>query len=372
MINTMLRLKLLIAVFVILFQTSVYSQENMAEIESMYATSTALPFEQFKVESIFDGDNTTYWRTPTGAGPNEGIMIYFRIPTYIGSVKIIQFEEERYAKIKNIGVYGDGQFFMGGEYIDRELTSLYIKFSSTSNVEKIISAVGDQKYSRSDFSGKHAVAIAELQLFGADNQLLDVLPPSFVKGTISASSSLKPALAYGAGNLMDGKKDVAWSEGIKGNGIGETVIFTTEEPLWISRIKFWNGYQRSPKHYSANSRLKSFQFGVKGSVLKTYSLLDSAEPQMIELGDYLEGTEFVLKINTGYSGAKYQDLVISEMRFYYEDRPIIIKTDVEEQRVKHSNNDLGGIMSMYIDKNIDVQLSKNKSRKEGEIGRAHV
>ena len=365
MINTMLRLKLLITVFVILFQTTVYSQEGV-QIESMYATSTALPFQQFKVESIFDGDKSTYWRTPTGAGPNEGIMIYFRIPTYIGNVKIIQFPKEELAEIKNIGVYGDGQFFMQGDYINRELSSLYIKIASTDNVAQIKGSHDGNKYVRNNFSKDHAVGIAELQLFGPEDQLLEIMPPSFVKGTISATSSLKPALAYGAGNLMDGKKDVAWSEGIKGNGIGETITFTAEETLWITGIKFWNGYQRSPKHYSANSRLNSFQFGVKGGVLKTYSLLDSAEPQLIDLGDYLEGTEFELKINSAFSGDKYQDLVISEMRFYYEETPLIIKTNVEEKRVKHSNNDLSDLITSFIDRNIDVRLIKNESKTEGK------
>jgi hypothetical protein len=98
---------------------------------------------------------------------------------------------------------------------------------------------------RNNFSKEHAVGITELQLFGENNQLLEVQPPSFVKGTISASSSLKPALAYGPGNLMDGKKDVAWSEGVKGNGIGETITFTSEETIWMTDIKIWKGYQRS-------------------------------------------------------------------------------------------------------------------------------
>ncbi len=363
----MLRPKLLIAVFTIIFQTAVYSQDDMAEIESMYATSTALPFQQFAVESIFDGDKTTYWRTPTGAGPNEGIMIYFRIPTYISNVKIVQFQGEGLAEIKNTGVYGDGQFFMGGEYIDRELSSLYIKIAKTTHTEQIKSTIGDQKYTRNKFSKDHAVGIAELQLFGKDDKLLEVLPPSFVKGTITASSSLKPALAYGAGNLMDGKKDVAWSEGVKGNGIGETVTFTSEETIWITNIKIWNGYQRSPKHYDGNARLKTFQFGKKGSELKSYTIEDSSAPQIIDLGEELEGSEFVLKINSAYSGTKYQDLVISEIRFYYEDRPIIIKTDVEEKRVMHSNNEMSELITSFIDRNIEVAQSKNKSRKEGGI-----
>jgi hypothetical protein len=103
MIKAMLRPKLLIAACAILIQTTVYSQEGV-RIDGMYATSTAFPFQQFEVELIFDGDKTTYWRTPTGAGPNEGIMIYFRIPTFISKVKIVQFQGEGISEIKNIGV----------------------------------------------------------------------------------------------------------------------------------------------------------------------------------------------------------------------------------------------------------------------------
>src|SRR5882672_799110 len=49
-------------------------------LKGIYATSTQIPHAKFSYQNLFDGDKSTYWSTMPGAGPDEGIMLYFDKP----------------------------------------------------------------------------------------------------------------------------------------------------------------------------------------------------------------------------------------------------------------------------------------------------
>lgn len=331
------------------------------QLEGLYATSTALPLEEFAVENVFDQDPNTFWKTPQGSGPNEGIMVYFSSPTYISRIEAEFFINEEISEVSSIEVYGDGNSFWNGKHIDRELSFLYIKIGRAEQTEIVKSKIGDMQYVRRRFSEKHSIAIKELLLYQDESTPYQILSPKFVKGQIEASSSLTPQLAYGPANLMDSRKDLGWAENIKGNGIGESITFTSEETIQITDLKIWNGYQRSPKHFSGNARLKSFLFGLKGRELKEYQLLDKEGSQLVDLGTSLEGREFILKIIDTYNGDKYQDLVLSEIKFFNNEIPIIIKTAAEENRIKELQSK-SQLTQSFLDKNFSVRLNKSTTK----------
>ena len=54
-------------------------------LEGLYATSTAAGQEIF---NLFDNDAATGWRTATGAGPDEGVMLYFANAASVAQVQI--------------------------------------------------------------------------------------------------------------------------------------------------------------------------------------------------------------------------------------------------------------------------------------------
>lgn len=332
---------------------------QIVQLEGLYATSTSLPFESYTVEKLFDKDQNSLWKTAKGSGPMEGIMIYFSEPTYIERIEIAKASGEGLAELTYYEVYGDGRSFWGGEEIECSLSSLYIKISGTKSTERINSTIGEKKYTRSIFAADKSVGIREVMLYGDGNRLLDVRPPTFVAGLISASSSLSPDLAYGPSNLMDSRKDFGWAEGASGNGINEILTFQTEKEITISAIKFWNGYQRSPSHYEGNARMKSFSFGTS-EVSELYRLEDSSSPQFIELTKPISGTEFILKIHDAYSGTKYQDLVLSEIKFFHKNQPILINTPAEEARIQKTKSYGNALLNSLIDRNIDVQIRSSK------------
>jgi len=59
---------------------------------------------------------------------------------------------------------------------------------------------------------------------------------------------------YGAGNLFDHNKATAWVEGVKGDGIGESVYVVI--PNDCVTLKIFAGYGKSPAVYSSNNRVK--------------------------------------------------------------------------------------------------------------------
>lgn len=359
-------MKSLLTFVVLLSILAIHSPRVSAQVQldGLYATSTALPLSDYAVENVFDEDPNTIWRTPKGIGPNEGIMIYFSKPTYVSRVGAEFVSNDQLSKVLSIEVYGDGRSFWNGSNMEATLSFLYIKIARVENTNRIESSVDGKDYIRQKFNENQAVGIKSLLIYNEEYDPYKVLPPKFVNGTIQSTSSLKPALAYGPSNLMDSRKDLGWAESVKGNGIGEAVTFKLSNPVRLTKLKIWNGYQRSPKHFSGNSRLKAFQFGLKGGNLTSYNIEDVSGAQTIDLQGPIEGTEFVLKVTDAYSGSKYQDLVISEIKFYDGDKPIVIKTNAEENRMKAMQSK-GALATSFFDRNFEVWTSE-QTKKESD------
>lgn len=147
-----------------------------------------------------------------------------------------------------------------------------------------------------------------------------------------ASSELLPMGLYSPRNIQDNDPTTAWVEGVKGDGIGETISFCTNkghnqgEAFLIDSIGIINGYTKSPTTFKNNGRVKKLfiRFEVDNDyepeynkpLVKPVVLLDTPDMQMIHFKTPVKATDIELKIAEVYKGEKYEDTAISEIKFY--------------------------------------------------------
>lgn len=152
----------------------------------------------------------------------------------------------------------------------------------------------------------------------------------YCAGNVSAflaSSELKPSggNTYIAKNAHDFNVKTAWVEGKDGYGKGEYLEYTFDlrdkkgyKP-GITKIILANGYKKSKKSWSDNSRLKKIKMYVDNKPYAILELLDSFEFQTIQIGKIMLPQDKIMKfkfeILDVYPGAKYKDTAISELLF---------------------------------------------------------
>jgi len=333
--------------------------EQKVYLERLYATSTDLDSHKYGVENLFDRKDTV-WKSMPGTGPNEGILIVFEKPTYVDHLSIKQSANKDCDLIKSVQVVADG--VDNKEWRPRRINifhpvkTIFIKPSSKgilSRKSDVKKESGEQRVLESTIDiSKKAISIEEILIFDKNNRRLDIVSSKMVNGNVKASSTLKPIEAYNTDFLFDSRIDFGWSEGKKGSGINESISFMFDKDVTITKLKIWNGYQRSEKHFKANGRIEKFSFG---DDKKTYEfkLKDLQGYQIIDFKKPIKGRNFTLKIKSIYKGAKYKDLVISELRFSddqkwfypYSNRPNKRKAALLK-RVK------GSLLEKIVDHNI--------------------
>jgi hypothetical protein len=147
-----------------------------------------------------------------------------------------------------------------------------------------------------------------------------------------ASSELLPKDVYVARNIQDIDPTTAWVEGVKGDGIGETISFYTNkghnqgEAFLIDSIGIINGYAKSPATFKNNGRVKKLfiRFDVDNDyepeynkpLVKPVMLSDSPDMQIIRFKTPIKATDIEFKIAEVYKGEKFDDTAISEVKFY--------------------------------------------------------
>lgn len=141
---------------------------------------------------------------------------------------------------------------------------------------------------------------------------------------ISASSTLESSgkISYDPKNLHDFNIKTAWVENKIDYGIGEYIeyVFSNENPR-INEIIILNGYAKSDKSFTENSRVKSLELFVNDEYLLTLELKDNRLLQKFKLpvlGRYNDKKgKWILKlvVKEIYEGSKYKDTAISEIYF---------------------------------------------------------
>lgn len=159
--------------------------------------------------------------------------------------------------------------------------------------------------------------------------LLQLLPaPLLAQGILvdpaeivaTASSTLPPpadrSSSYDASNTLDGNLGTGWSEGAIGPGIGESLTYQFSKPMRISRVEIVNGFAKSPTLFSANARIRDAQIFTNFGA-KEVTLNDSSEWQTI-IPNAGPTDVITLDVLSVYEGTSYEDLVVSEIRFFRE------------------------------------------------------
>jgi len=305
-------------------------------LELLYATSVAIPESRFCPENVFDNDPDTFWVTMPGAAPDEGLYFSFEEPVFIGSIQTVTVPagnsfEDIYSVVYYInGMEAPLSYILEEPFpLNTMVKSVFIKVVGTSSDSYTNQGIRYQ----SDLP----VAVSSVSLTTVDTYLREVpllvVTPKRESGDIVASSSLTPIEAYHPDFLFDSRPEFGWADGNTGRtGAGESITFSFDSNQRIEKIRIWNGYHRSPTHFTQNERVARFTFGVQGSTPASYTLEDIMDPQVVVLESPLEGRTFVMTFEDIYRGQTYRDLVVSEVRFFNGDDWFLLNTGGGEAR----------------------------------------
>jgi Domain of unknown function (DUF4457) len=358
-------------------------QDDTVYLDGCYATSTSIPFNSYDVYHLFDDNTSTQWKTMKGAGPAEGIMIYFDKPVKAGRFEMDILQENQCSTTGNADIFVNGTSagavsfenatasFSFDDIAPNGIKSMYIKFRELEphqeNTRDYIKNNNgyEEKYTAvlSLFDKNFSIGLSEIRFFDVTGKRIKIKAPQRISGTMTASSILQPSNSYSPENLFDHQKASGWAEGSAGAGVNEWIHFNFDEPVSISGIKIWNGYQRSDKHYNDNARAKQISFGATNSSEITYELKDQKAAQKIIFNQGNNGQDFKMSIKSIFPGSKYQDLVLSELTFYNGNQPFIINTPAKEDAIISTLSSIKGtVMEKFCDRSININESDDGSK----------
>ena len=338
--------------------TEVIPKDNREPLylQGVYATSN-----DDMVRNIFDANASTIWKTKKGAGPDEGIMLYFQNKTFLEKIEIQVAKGNGLEALDDFYLFGNGapiefNSSENGIELGNDYTSLFIRLGRPDEVERVTVEDESKLGSILKFPKNKSIGISNIKVWGKDGKELRIVPPRIVNAKVTASSTLEPYLAYNTSKLFDTRKEFAWVEGAEGLGHGEKISFNLDAAADIDEVQIWNGYQRSPSHYKANGRLRGFALGETGGKSYEYTLRDDPASQMIDLKVPLKGKAFEFTVNTSFKGRSYQDLAISEMLFYEDGKPLTLKIDDNSVKKEIVQKAKGTIIESLLDYRIANEM----------------
>ena len=139
---------------------------------------------------------------------------------------------------------------------------------------------------------------------------------------VVASSELKSqgSASYRASKINDWNHETAWVEGVAGHGVGQWVEFRDiYGDGTITTITILNGYVKSDKAWSENSRVKRLKVYFNDRPVFILELQNSRSLQTFQVQNLLGNATYIDKLRFEimevYPGTKYQDTVISDIYF---------------------------------------------------------
>lgn len=141
--------------------------------------------------------------------------------------------------------------------------------------------------------------------------------------TVVSSSELtsEGKFSYNVNNLLDENETSAWSEGVKGNGIGEWIEFTISAQFLIGEsYHINNGYSKDKNSWRNNGRVKKMKCLVDGKPVAYITLQDDMTAQSFTISPPWYNQSFQLQkgdkirfvIEEVYKGLKYEDTLITQ------------------------------------------------------------
>lgn len=114
---------------------------------------------------------------------------------------------------------------------------------------------------------------------------------------------------YGPRNLsgIEGGKHLAWCEGVRGDGIGQTITIRVNNGSSFSRLQIGNGYGKTRKSYRENGRIKDVRITTNSGIDTTTRLPDQNGILPFFLPASAEYKWVRLEILSVYRGSRYRD-----------------------------------------------------------------
>jgi hypothetical protein len=134
----------------------------------------------------------------------------------------------------------------------------------------------------------------------------------------SASSQLPPDgdVTYWIRNTLDGNARTAWNShsAVDGDGVGQTLTYRFSKPVHLVRIALVNGYAKTAKLRTDNSRIRGVVIRTDQHTLRA-NLTDTASRQLLDR-DFGLTRKVTLRVTSIYPGARYTDLALTEIAFW--------------------------------------------------------
>jgi hypothetical protein len=167
------------------------------------------------------------------------------------------------------------------------------------------------------------------------------------------------AVAYSAKNIFDGRTGTCWSEGVKGNGIGENITIVVNKD--ISRIGIINGNAKNPEIFKKNNRIKKLKcylfiaFTAPGLVSENDSylyLMKSSTPSTIDLKDSAKMQYFELPAQLldqqKFREQAMADFISDQQPFFKKiEEELGVRKDKQGEERKQFDNDFLAAYSIY-------------------------
>lgn len=134
---------------------------------------------------------------------------------------------------------------------------------------------------------------------------------------VSATSILSEKdITHDAKRIVDGNPGTGWVEGVRGQGINESVTLYFNGNYQINGMMIKAGYHKSSAHYEKNSRPAEIRITYSDGASEIHTLRDVYSTQEVQLNNSRATNSITLTILSVYPGNKYEDTVISEVSFY--------------------------------------------------------
>lgn len=303
--------------------------------QSPITLQALVPTSGTRGEALLDGKAKSGW-TPEGDSEGEGVLFRFEGEAEVHKV---------FAQTCGGMPVFVTPFINGAEYEQVSVEAAKTPIATVKG-RKVRSV-----FLRIDDSGAKA-CLGEVN-FVADKKPLEVRAPRGLQATAKASSVLAPADAYHPGYLFDGRLDFGWVEGVKGPGLGESMALTFTEPVTITALELWNGYQRSDDHFTKNARAKKLTLAVDGAEAIELAVSDTQGSQKLTLPKPVSTKSLTLTVKEAFPGTKYDDLVLSELRVWDAEGPRAIVTGDLNARAQAMKAEVGkGPLKAFVDKTL--------------------
>mgnify|MGYP000146700278 FL=1 len=133
----------------------------------------------------------------------------------------------------------------------------------------------------------------------------------------ASSHLIQKSMNYKVENVIDDNPSTAWIEGVSDDGIGQFILFSSNNTFRVDKIDIINGFSKNQKTYMKNNRVKKVIIEFSDKSQQVYELEDNnMEYQTIDIGGINTNSVKVIIQEVYTNGRVYKDTCISEISVY--------------------------------------------------------